>query len=344
MSDKLFSNATAKWYGWIDGRKGIPSLEDNTPTPFENRGRNKANQIISKIYGRWQKIDSKLHSKLKQVQNQHDRALGNYEQSKDASGRDPRPKSRGHYVFIAILGLVELFINSEVFAHIGLQNYESWVMALVLLAVPVAGDYIGRLLKEDSWNATRLGLAIATAVASLSTITLVSLLRATAIQGNDGSALDVKFWLFYQSTNTLVYLVAILKSYDYYYEKHQGFREEKEAFEEKERNLHVLAGRCESHLAVYKNLTDKVNHRYKEFIYIYRHANIRARKDGVPEAFKQMPPDLEVPSFDLAKSAESKPALPKTTDDPSASEISKLAASEGGHSTNQKLKPEEGIS
>lgn len=352
MFNKLFSNSTAKWNGLIDGRKGIPSADANTSTPFENRVRDKANQVISKIYGRWQKTGAKLSSKLQEAQSRHVRALGNYEQSKDASGRDARPKPHWYFPFILMLGIVELYINREVFARFGFQhseniaNHESWFLALVLsFSLPVAGHFLGRILRERSRNKNKikLWLATITAIASASTITYISWLRATTILAGDGSAFDARLWLFFLSLNLLVFLVAIIASY-YCHEEDQDIRGDKQDFEKKERNLRVMEGRRNSHNAVYKNRAEAVNHRYKELINIYRQANIRNRKDRSTEAFKQMPPDIDILPFVLVESAELKPASPETTDGPSVVENSKIATYEDGHSTNQKLKPEERMS
>lgn len=350
MSDKLFSIAAPKWNGWIDGRKGIPSLEDNTPTPFENRLRDKANQVISKIYGRWQKIDAKLGSQLQEAQSRHIQASRNYTQSQEASGRDARHKPYWYYPFNAILGVVELYINRQVFVRIGIQNgekianHESWFLAAVLAFVPpVAGHFLGRFLREDLWNKTRLCLATSITIGAISTSLFLSWLRVDTIRPSGGSGLDVKLLLFFASLNWLVFAVATTVSY-FCHEPHPDIREDKENFEKSERNLRVAEAKRNAHRAVYQNRAEGVKNRYYELDEIYRQANVRSRKDGIPKAFKQMPPDLEMPSFDPAESAELKPVSPDTMDGASVAKNHRMAASEDGHSTNQKLKPEEGIS
>lgn len=342
MSQKLFSNLTASRNGMIDGIKKIPALDDDSPIPFENRIYDKANRVISKLYEFWQKIDAKLHSQQQEAQSRYDQAQQNYEQCKEAKGRDAwfDRAPRWYLPFIILLGIVELYINRQVFIRFGFQNHEylsnheSWILALILsFSLPVAGHFLGLFLRERPWNKTLRWWALIATATSCTTIGYISWLRANIIHSGNGASGDIPVWLFFLSLNLLVFLVATVAAY-HTHEEYPQLLKYKQDFQTFERRLRQLQGKRNSLKAAYENKARAIVHRAKELINIYRQANIRKREDGIPEAFKKMPPDIKLPSFTQMEFAELKASPHIMLGAPLAGETSEFIPSNGGH-TNQ---------
>jgi len=163
------------WYrGRKDGKRGIPPIDQDEHTPYENSIQKWGEENIRRVAQKWEKIDQKLkgeycrikvalesalkaqaRAKSEQMDSNGDLDVAQQELNKLLIRRHIPPLV--YFILLIFLGASEFPLNSIVFNLFGEQQWLTLLMSSGLAVIlPLFAHFIGVFLKNDPFRVEKL--------------------------------------------------------------------------------------------------------------------------------------------------------------------------------------------
>jgi hypothetical protein len=168
----LFSWFTYSYFGaWlngrIDGKKNIPTADQEDHSPYEKQLTLIADENIRRVTQKWDDEDRKLKGEycgakreyidalkdLNKDRDEHGEALQDYEaalKKKHESSTYPHLSHRAYWAFIILLSFSEFPLTAFVFDILGENRLFTYIFAAALcIALPMASHFLGIFIREQ---------------------------------------------------------------------------------------------------------------------------------------------------------------------------------------------------
>lgn len=315
----------ARVNGRSDGKKDLPPLNDESISYYLNKNQRaghidngnwhevrsatdyeqtickKADRAIRRVYQHWQSRDAKLIGQHKTWEHKLRQTEENYLTRKQEMDRDTMFDNTPWWYFpmIFVFGVAELAMNAQVFDIFGSPRFETIIMALILsFAIPVAGHFWGRFLREDEKDRTLVLLSVGCLGVIIFSLYALAAVRNSYFKTSVPSTEETVFnaWLFFLSLNFLIFVISVYASW-YAHERDFKLFKFKQDYIKSLGRIHQLEGLRNALKSTCHNQIYEIRDRAHQMISLYRQHNLLHRKDDRrPKAFDMLP-DILIPDF-----------------------------------------------
>ena len=318
----------ARINGWFDGKKERPPLngesisyylsktqkpssglvdngqwhEVQCATDYEQTICKIADRAIRKVYQKWQSRDAKLIGQHKTWEQKLRQTEENYLNRKQELDRDAMfDHTPWWYVpMICVFGVAELAMNAQVFDIFGSPRFETIIMSLILsFAIPVAGHFWGRFLREDDKEKPLIFLSIGCLGVIVFSLYALAAVRNSYFKSAVTTTEEMGYnaWLFFLSLNFLIFVISVYASW-YAHERDFKLFKFKRDYIKSLAKIHKLEAQRNALKSSCHNSIYQIRDRAHQAISVYRQHNLLRRDDERrPQAFERLP-DILIPEFE----------------------------------------------
>lgn len=328
-----------KW-PFREPKEPIPPLDQIEPSQYEVNLKEVAEADMQLIAEEWGEVDKKLKPEYCRTRAEYRSAKESFakESSEAAVAREvfertnealnslPPPNMNPGIMllFLIIIGLFELPLNSLIFQLFGQGKLETYIMSGVIgLGLPVAAHYMGRSLKQEYKTRTDNILLIISPFIFLCLLGVISFMRSRFFEAEEiVSALGISMSvetsnMVFFVINVAIFFIAMVISYEGSYSNQSKYRDLKKRYKDtvksqrKESAEEVAAARrlnrAEQEYNLAKQKRKKTFEKFREeailtqqqvesLITLYRNANMQSRKiAAMPKCFKKPPFEAKIP-------------------------------------------------
>lgn len=165
------------WHGRQDGRRGIPTADQQSLPPYLRELKELAERMMHDVSIAWLEEDKKLKPEYCLAKGRVERGNSALQEAKEIADkekeerdaakrvadekRDPPALGKKTYLFLAgLIGVLEYPLNAIVFQVFGQSVIETrLISALLVVIIPLAGHFLGVFLREERFLHSRVVLA-----------------------------------------------------------------------------------------------------------------------------------------------------------------------------------------
>lgn len=328
-----YTNLRAKFNGWLDGRRGIPTANQLEPPPYLREIIAVCKEEISRIGQAWLRDDKTLFSDWIVAKQNLEQARSNCPGGSSAIATDSRAISGLTYWSLAlVISAGELYLNSKIFQIYGVSRTEALILSSILaLVITVVAFFVGHALKARRY---KIGVAISLLTIAISFLGM-AIIRVWHFQAIKVAELfgitinPITLYIIFFSLNSLFLLAEVIVAFlrapsEPELEKKQKELERRRLrVEYWERKFHELGSRRRKQWERSREEAFEKMKQLNRLAAAYMASNLRARvkKYGneIPKCFKEelmdkylsieLPESIEILSWDQPASQGVLPAL-----------------------------------
>jgi len=317
------------WPLW-EAKDAIPAINDEHLPPYEKQIIKSGNGDLRRLAQVWAETDQELHTRCHRAgevcqnvgekresqkkKEGEEESLQEYNAAKKSFDEYPKPHlpSWVGFPIILIMALAEGSFNLVAFNVLGESRFGTFLMAMgVLIAIPLAGWFIGSGLALKVKTRTRVIMMMITSLAVIGGLSSVTILRETfleAIKIKDTMGIEMESFtmgMIFFGINMFIFMVIIAIEYAMSHDDPNAYHKAKEhlqracnrlAKEERTaKEMEVARTELRSALtarnAGFQEITEKAESKRDSWyglMQAYRDANVSVRKSGesCPNLFK----------------------------------------------------------
>jgi hypothetical protein len=352
---KTYSQYAVKRQGKKDGRNFAWKIwpfakRAKDPTPrideeefpfYENEIFEVGESEMHQISKKWAEIDHKLKTDYCIALSTQLDAEKNYMKEiaeADTAGKDLEPFKKEYqsiatpaishkwmYVWLFIIGIAELPLNSVAFQILGASKLETYVMTFIIgIILPIAAHYFGQSIRQDRHSLKDIIIMVVAPLVVISLISAISIFRETLFDTlQQNSILKVNMTpqtatILFIIINISVFFVATIVSYQGSHRNHEEFRSKQRRYRDALRSLNKesaeaskaakILQKANMALEMKKQQRSKIHEKFSEeakilkenyewLVRSYRTANMSVRTSATyPTCFKKDPKAMIIPS------------------------------------------------